>query len=236
MLPKTLLKQIAQLGQKKFRDQSHCFVVEGQKSVRDFYDQRWEWEGLYATTPQEDLPFTQISLAEMGRITQFKTPSPVLGVFKKQKELLLPENESVLVLDQIRDPGNLGTIIRQASWFGFQHVLCSKDSVDCYNPKVVQASMGGLARVACHYGDLISFLSQTQLAVYGAGLEGKSIYKHSFKTPAAIVFGSESHGFSPAVAATIQEWITIPSVHAKSVESLNIASASAIVLSAFAQS
>ena len=235
MLPKTLLKQIAQLGQKKFRDQSHCFVVEGQKSVRDFYDQGWEWEGLYSTSPQKELPSTQISPAEMGRITQFKTPSPVLGVFKKRDEPLLPKRESILVLDQIRDPGNLGTIIRQANWFGFQHVLCSKDSVDCYNPKVVQASMGGLARVTCHYRDLISFLSQTQLTVYGAGLEGKSIYKHAFKTPAAIVFGSESHGFSPAVKATIQEWITIPSVQTQRVESLNIASASAIVLSTFTQ-
>ena len=231
MLPKSRLKQIAQLSQKKFRDQTGCFVVEGHKSVHDFFEQGWEWTELLSTEPQDSLPTTVVSTAEMIRMTQFKTASPMLGVFKKRKPIALPTNESVLVLDQISDPGNLGTILRQASWFGIQHVLCSEQSVDCYNSKVVQASMGGMARVYCHYGNLVAFLSGTQLPVFGAGLSGKSIYEAEVKGPAVYAFGSESHGFRKEVASNIQQWITIPAKETDSVESLNIASASAIVLS-----
>ena len=231
MLPKSRLKQIAQLGQKKFRDQTDSFLVEGVKSVTDFYLNGWENEGIYAVSPHEGLPVHLISESEMKRISQFKTASPTLGVFKKRVQSPVSTTTSAIVLDRISDPGNLGTIIRLASWFGVNQIVCSKDTVDCYNPKVVQASMGGLARVSCYYDDLVPFLSQTQATVYGAGLQGDSIYTATFESPMALVFGSESHGFSKEVAAAIQKWINIPPANTQAVESLNVATAAAIVLS-----
>lgn len=231
MLPKSHLKQITQLGQKKFRDQTNMFLVEGVKSVTDFYENGWEYEGIYAVAPHDSLPVQLISESDMKRITQFKTASPILGVFKKRKPLPVSTSDSVIVLDRIGDPGNLGTIIRLASWFGINQIVCSKDTVDCYNPKVVQASMGGVARVSCYYDDLVSFLALTKATVYGAGLQGEAVHTVTFDSPMALVFGSESHGFRNEVAAAIQKWITIPSANQQAVESLNVATATAIVLS-----
>ena len=170
MLPKTELKKIAQLGLKKFRDQTGLFIVEGQKSVVDFLDQGWHCEGLYSTQKFDGLQTNMITEKEMQRITQFKAASPILGIFQKRLSSAIPNQESALLLDGISDPGNLGTIIRQASWFGVSHVICSTQSVDAYNPKVVQASMGGLARVTVHYTNLESFLSRVTLPIYGLAL------------------------------------------------------------------
>ena len=230
MLPKSQLKQIAQLGQKKFRDQTGLFVVEGIKSVQDFLDQGWGHEGLFATTAYERHPATIVSPDDMRRMTQFKTASPILGVFKKPKASAPPLDRTVLVLDGIRDPGNLGTIIRQASWFGIAHVVCSPDSTDCYNPKVIQASMGAMARVQLHYAPIDSFLKQFSYPVIGLDLEGASIYDTLIQEPLAIVFGSESHGISDSVVTMLDQKITIPPKHPNTVESLNVASAAAITL------
>lgn len=233
MLPKSQLKKIAQLGQKKFRDQSGLFVVEGQKSVLDFLDQGWGCEGLYSTRIFDGLTTVGVSVKEMQRMTQFKTASPLLGVFKKRLSTAIPSQESALLLDGISDPGNLGTIIRQASWFGISIIICSPQTVDAYNPKVVQASMGGLARVAVYYTHLESFLLQSTLPVYGMELAGMPLQKVSWQQPAYLVFGSEAHGISKGVSRKLSQSVTIPAVGQAAVESLNVASASAIVLASF---
>jgi len=233
MLPKTELKKIAQLGLKKFRDQTGLFIVEGQKSVVDFLDQGWHCEGLYSTQKFDGLQTNMISEKEMQRITQFKAASPILGIFQKRLSSAIPTQESALLLDGISDPGNLGTIIRQASWFGVSHVICSTQSVDAYNPKVVQASMGGLARVTVHYTNLESFLFRATLPIYGLALTGLPIQKVSWDRPAYLAFGSESHGISEAVLGKLTQCVTIPAVGHSAVESLNVASAAAIVLASF---
>ena len=233
MLPKDKLKKIAQLGQKKFREQTGLFVVEGQKSVLDFLDQGWVSEGLYSTKEIKGLVTQQVSEKEMQRMTQFKTASPLLGVFRQKHTGELPITETALILDGLNDPGNLGTILRQASWFGISHVVCSPNTVDAYNPKVVQASMGGLARVGVHYTDLESFLNQSSLTVYGFELGGQALSEISWQRPAHLVFGSESHGISAGIAQKLSYSLTIPSYGLQAVESLNVASASAIVLADF---
>lgn len=230
MLPKSLLKQIAQLGQKKFRDQRGLFIVEGRKSVLDFVNQGWKYEGIYTTDSNVTILTDRVSEKEMERMSQMKTPSPMLGVFRKAAPVSIPEKQTIIVLDGIRDPGNLGTIIRQASWFGLQHIVCSKETVDAYNPKVVQASMGGLARVAVHYLDLVSFLTKAACPVYGMSLDGTPLPSIAFRQPAYLVFGSESHGIAPKIEEILTTKVCIPPLHPNAVESLNVASASAIVL------
>ena len=140
----------------------------------------------------------------------------------------------VLALDGIKDPGNMGTIIRLADWFGVGHILCTTDSVDQYNPKVVQSAMGSIRRVNLHYGDLVDMLSQLEShKIYACDLNGVSIYDTSFKEKAILIMGSESHGISKEVNSIVDNKITIPSVSNTEIDSLNVASATAISLSLF---
>ena len=230
MITNKALKQIKSLTKKKFRKEYQQFVVEGLKSVEEFIIQGYQPEAVYATEQLDTVSATMIKPAEMRRITALKNPSPVLAVFKMPTPVELPQKGRVLVLDQITDPGNLGTLIRLCDWFGISDLVCSLDTVDCYNPKVVQASMGSLGRVKCHYTALEVYLSKSILPVYGTYMKGKSIYSTSLPEDVLLVFGNEANGISESVSEYVTEKLTIPRISTPGPESLNIAVAASITL------
>nr|WP_317198314.1 RNA methyltransferase [Mucilaginibacter ginkgonis] len=181
----------------------------------------------------KNINILEISVADMARISSLKTPPGVLALITIPTPLSLNsallKNKFSLVLDGVQDPGNMGTIIRTADWFGIKNVICSEDTVDVYNPKVVQATMGSLSRVAVHYADLETVISNAQLPVFGALLNGKSIYETNFGSEAIVVMGNEGNGISEKLQQIIQQPITIPQVG--EAESLNVAVATAIFCS-----
>lgn len=230
MITKKEQKAIRSLGTKKNRKVLQQFVAEGEKTVRSFLAAGYVPVAIYGTVASADLACSIIKPDEMRRISQLKNPATILAVFPIQKPKKEPNCGRILVLDNVSDPGNLGTLIRLCHWFGIEHVVCSPDSVDCYNPKVVQATMGSLAKVHCHYLELIPFLTSSALPLYGTFLSGDSIHEIDLPKDAIIVFGSEAQGISPAVAAIIPRAITIPRGTNDGPESLNIATAAAIVM------
>ncbi|MBR3065932.1 MAG: RNA methyltransferase [Bacteroidales bacterium] len=231
MLSKNEIKEIRALGQKKFRDERGLFVVEGEKLVEEAMRSGFDIVGHYR--------MEEIGEETMARISQLTHPSPVLAVVRQPSQPALPSvepDELVLALDGIRDPGNLGTILRIADWFGIRHVLASADTVELYNPKVVQATMGAIFRVQVYYGDLTrSFASLRMTAVYGTFLEGDTIYQTPLTKGGILVMGSEANGISPEVAATVTQKLYIPPypAGAHTSESLNVAVATAIACSEF---
>ena len=231
MLSKNDIKEIRALGQKKFRDERGLFVVEGEKLVEEALRSGFDIVGHYR--------MEEIGEETMARISQLTHPSPVLAVVRQPSQPALPSvgpDELVLALDGIRDPGNLGTILRIADWFGIRHVLASADTVELYNPKVVQATMGAIFRVQVYYGDLTrSFTSLRIPAVYGTFLEGDTIYQTPLTKGGILVMGSEANGISPEVAATVTQKLYIPHypAGAHTSESLNVAVATAIACSEF---
>ncbi|MDA9985235.1 RNA methyltransferase, partial [Flavobacteriaceae bacterium] len=235
MITKKELKSISSLRLKKNRKELGQFVAEGTKTVEALIESGLAPSALYATQESDLHQVTLVGQKDMERMTLLKNASPMLGLFSIPSEPSLPTMGRVLVLDAIADPGNLGTIIRLCDWFGIEHILCSEDTVDCYNPKVVQATMGSLARVYCHYTDLNTFLSQSDLPIYGTFLEGESIYETSFPENAMLVLGSESHGISPAIEALVTCRVTIPRKVKQGPESLNVAIAGALTLGEFCQ-
>lgn len=235
-ISKSQIKLVRSLQQKKYRDETGLFVAEGDKCVgellKSFELVQFYREGGNATR------------TEIEQLSGLRTPQGVVGVFKKRPvgDWKLEIGELVLALDGIQDPGNLGTIIRTCDWFGVHTILCSPDTADCYNPKVVQATMGALARVHVQYLDLPSFLQNTTLPVYGTLLDGKDMYEelnnervNELKKAGIIIMGNEGNGISQAVRPFITHPLRIPSYpkDAETSESLNVAIATAIVLSEF---
>tara|TARA_S200000501_G_scaffold114720_1_gene107752 strand:- start:375 stop:1097 length:723 start_codon:yes stop_codon:yes gene_type:complete len=227
-------KLITQLSKKKYRIQNGLFVAEGKKVVNELINSDWPFEILLSSEENFHPKAELLNLEEMERITHFKNPSPVLGVF------ILPESQEIIAetttiaVDDISDPGNLGTIIRLCDWFGLSELICSKTTVDCYNPKVIQASMGSIARVRCHYvKDLGASLTALKKPIYGATTKGDSIYTAQLSKEASYVFGSESHGISESLLKHLTGQLSIPQFRegGDSAESLNVANASAIFLS-----
>ena len=227
-------KLITQLSIKKYRIQNRLFVAEGKKVVNELINSDWPFEILLSSEENFHPKAELLNLEEMERITHFKNPSPVLGVF------VLPESQEIIAetttiaVDDISDPGNLGTIIRLCDWFGLSELICSKTTVDCYNPKVIQASMGSIARVRCHYvKDLGASLTALKKPIYGATTKGDSIYTAQLSKEASYVFGSESHGISESLLKHLTGRLSIPQFReaGDSAESLNVANASAIFLS-----
>ena len=227
-------KLITQLSKKKYRIQNGLFVAEGKKVVNELINSDWPFEILLSSEENFHPKAELLNLEEMERITHFKNPSPVLGVF------ILPESQEIIAetttiaVDDISDPGNLGTIIRLCDWFGLSELICSKTTVDCYNPKVIQASMGSIARVRCHYvKDLGASLTALKKPIYGATTKGDSIYTAQLSKEASYVFGSESHGISESLLSHLTGQLSIPQFRegGNSAESLNVANASAIFLS-----
>ena len=235
MITKKELKEINLLGTKKGRKIQQRFVVEGKKSVAEFIDAGFQQHGLYSISASPDEGVVLVTEKEMQKMSFLKNASPTLGVFAIPQKKSIPLKGRILVLDQVADPGNLGTILRVCDWFGIKHIIGSLDTVDCYNPKVVQASMGSLARVDCHYTDLQAFLSNDLRPVYGTYLEGTSVYGATLPEDAILVMGSEANGISEKVGSFIDHKITIPRKGSKGPESLNVAIATALILGEIAR-
>ena len=238
MLSKSQIKLIKSLAQKKFRNKHELFIVEGLKGVGEFVDSDFELVSLFTTGETFDISDDRLNFvekSELKKITSLKTPQEVLAVFKIPRQNIVKTEGLVLALDGVRDPGNLGTIIRLCDWFGVENLICSLDTVDCYNPKVVQASMGSLARVNITYLDLHEYLKQQkEFPIYGTLLQGENIYESELKESAIVVMGNEANGISKEIESLIIDKITIPQFGKnQSAESLNVATATSIVLSEF---
>lgn len=232
MLSNNQRKQIVLLAQKKHREQQRLFVAEGEKIVMELLQAGFTSTSLFSCTVFPEIDTVLIDLPTMKKITHLKNPSPILGVFQYPEVRIAPSEDPIIALDSIRDPGNLGTIIRLCDWFGLSQLVCSESTVDCFNPKVIQASMGSIARVNCQYVNLESYLSQSEKKVYGAALGGSSLYKESLETNSIMIFGNESHGISEHLFPLIDKNIAIPRFRKGSVpESLNVATATSIFLS-----
>ena len=233
MISKNEIKEIKALGQKKFRDERRLFVVEGEKLVAEALQSGFDIVAHYRV---ED-----IGVEAMARISQLTHPSPALAIVRQPDPApaSIQPDELVLALDGIRDPGNLGTILRIADWFGIHTILASEDTVEVYNPKVVQATMGAIFRVRVHYCDLRSeFQIATErqtMTVYGTFLDGDNIYQTPLTRGGIIVMGSEANGISPAVASAVTRRLYIPPFppDAHTSESLNVAVATAITVAEF---
>ncbi len=244
MITKSDVKYIQSLAHKKFREEEGVFVIEGTKMVgeliQEFPDKIVH---LYATQQwvdevvREKILDSKISVIDemtLGKISQLKSPNQVIAVVKIPIHLAKDNSTSKLtvVLDQIQDPGNLGTIIRTCDWFGVQSIVCSLDTVDAYNPKTVQSAKGSLLRMNIQYADLITYLSSKKgVAIYAAALNGNSIYEIEVKELSIIIVGNEASGISKEVMVLANQTITIPKIG--KAESLNAGIATAIILSHF---
>ncbi len=239
MLSKNKIKQIQQLKQKKYRNKYGLFVVEGKKSVTEFLENKmFELDVLYHTkefkTNIKNNRIIEISEKELSKISFLKTPQQVVAIFKKTPNKKIQESNLIIALDAIQDPGNLGTIIRLADWFGITKIVCSLDTVDCFNPKVVQATMGSLNRVELVYTNLNEYLKNTKKPVYAAIMDGDNVYQIELKKNAILLMGNEANGISQENLSLVTDKIAIPRFGENSkTESLNVATATAILLSEF---
>lgn len=232
-------KLVRALAQKKQRDKQQAFIAEGPKLIAEFLAAGYSL--VYLFTSDVNLFVDQkpilVSPDELQTLSQLTTANSCLAVFAIPQSRQLPDNGLKLALDAVRDPGNLGTIIRLCDWFGITELVCSSDTVDCYNPKVVQATMGSLARVSINYTDLNNYLKQSTLPIYGAFMDGTSIYQETLPQDAILVMGNEANGIRPDIEALIQQRISIPRFgQLQETESLNVATATAILLSEFRRS
>ena len=235
-LSKNHLKLITSLSQKKYRHKYKLFIVEGIKVVQEFLNSSYELEILFSTESSFSYldSFIEVSEQELKKISSLKTPNKVIALFKIPVEKNSSPSGLIVALDAINDPGNLGTIIRLCDWFGIDQLLCSKETVDCYNTKVVQSSMGSLTRVAISYIDLKEYLISVSIPVFIADMDGDNIYEMKPPTSAVLVMGNEANGISNSIKQIVSTKITIPRYgNSQLTESLNVATATAILLSEF---
>ncbi len=236
-LSKNQLKLITSLQQKKYRTNYNLFIAEGTKVVGEFLNSNFEIEQLFCVDKlgYENIEkATIISDSELKKISTLKTPNNVLGIFKIPLKEPIKNEGLVIALDEINDPGNLGTIIRLCDWFGVDQLICSTNTVDCYNSKVVQASMGSLTRVSIIYADLETYLQNMELPKYASLMEGENVYKSSLPKNAILVMGNEANGISNSILKLLTNTISIPRFgNLQQTESLNVATATAILLSEF---
>lgn len=240
MLSKNQLKYIQSLHQKKFRQQHGAFLVEGAKSVQEVLQSDFQTELVVATeafykenanlTDNQRTPVEIASVADLERAGTLESNNAALAVVrtKENRPLLAGPDEIALILDDIRDPGNLGTILRIADWYGVRKILCSETSADVYNPKVISASKGSFTRVNWWYGDITQVLTQSTHAVYGAFLDGADVHSLAFGSSGYLVMGNESNGIRPDVATFVTQRVTIPRYG--DAESLNVGIATAVLL------
>jgi len=245
MLTKNQIKFIKSLSLKKYRDESGCFLAEGNKLVADllpFFDCElllFESSWLATQGNVRSLQLVKAETGEIDKVSLLKNPQQVLAVFRQPRYTLdftSLSGKLSLVLDSVQDPGNLGTIVRIADWFGIENVICSSETADVYNPKTVQATMGALARVKIHYTDLSVFLKQNKtLPVYGTFLNGEDIFAGNLTPEGLIVMGNEGNGISEKIEPFISKRLYIPNFPANrsTSESLNVAVATAITCAEF---
>ena len=257
-ISKNQIKFIRSLSQKKVRDSEQLFLAEGEKCVREML-QSFEPYLIASSSPLSGIEALEATETEIEQMSQLRHPQGVVAVFKMptmvdlNATFKMPISQEataasglMLALDGVQDPGNLGTIIRTADWFGIEHIICSQDTVDCWNPKVVQATMGALARVHVHYIDLYSFIQNVSQSsqdsnsfpIYGTLLDGKNMYAPDAipsKQRGIIIMGNEGNGISSAIRSLITHPLYIPSFPAErpTSESLNVGIATAIILAEF---
>jgi len=238
MLSKSQIKLITSLKQKKYRQQYGFFVVEGVKTIRELLQSNSELQKLYATASFniDAKDEVIISDSDLKRISFLTTPNKALAIFKIPESKPIDNSGLIVALDSIRDPGNLGTIIRLCDWFGVKELICSKETVDCFNPKVIQATMGSITRVNVSYMNLVPFLRGIETSVFGAFMEGENVYHKTLPKTGVLVMGNEANGVSKEVEAVITEKMSIPRFgDLQATESLNVATATAILLSEFSR-
>ena len=232
MITKNQIKLIKSLRLKKNRIQSGFFVAEGEKIVDELLKSDLEAVNIFSISEKyKNLKnYISINSTQLKQISNLKSPNNVTGIFKIPVNKEIDFNSNIIALEEINDPGNLGTIIRLCDWFGIKNIICSDNSVDCYNPKVVQSTMGSISRVSISYMEFDNLISSVSHNTVAADLNGKSLKEHIFSKNQIIFFGNESNGFSQKVSSNIKTKITIQRYN-DNVESLNLASSVAIVLS-----
>ena len=238
MVSKNQIKLITSLQQKKYRIINQLFFAEGVKVIQELLRSNFELEHLYTTQYDfEEVLESKKSLIhenDLKKISVLTTPNSCLAVFKIPEEKPIIASGLIIALDDVRDPGNIGTILRLCDWFGIKQVICSKETVDIYNPKVVQATMGSITRVNVSYVDLAEYITQTDLPVFGTFMDGDNIYKANLPQEAIVVMGNEANGISEAIEEITQSRLSIPRFgDLKQAESLNVATATGIILSEF---
>lgn len=240
-MTKAEIQSIRSLSDKRTRDAEHLFIAEGDKLVEEIRNSKFRIRRIYTTHPDiKGENVEHIDKKEMERISQLKTATDTLAVVEQPLHRLDIEPKALmLALDGVQNPGNLGTIIRLADWFGIKDIVCSKECADCYNPKVVQATMGAILRVRVHYvDDLANFLGSAKakgMPIYGTLLTGKNIYTTNIENRGIVVMGNEGRGVSEECSATLTHQLLIPPypADAPTSESLNVAMATGIILSEF---
>ena len=229
-------KLITSLSQKKYRQKHQLFIAEGVKVVRELLKSSFELEIIFSTDHEfSSLDcFVQVSDQELKKISSLKTPNKVLALFKIPSQKKINSSGLIVALYTVNDPGNLGTIIRLCDWFGVEQLVCSKDTVDCYNSKVVQATMGSLTRVSISYLNLPEYLQTVSLPIFIADMDGVNIHKAKLPASAVLVMGNEANGVSETLKQLVSNKISIPRYgNSNQVESLNVATATAVLLNEF---
>ena len=234
MISKNQIKFVRQLEQKKYRKKEGLFVAEGPKVVGDLLRAGFKAHTIFATSEWESQgqTFLEVSDEELRRVSFLQHPQRVLALFFIPTESVPSVSSLSLALDDVQDPGNLGTIIRIADWFGIDTIYCSENTADAWSPKVVQATMGSIARVNIIYTDLQELISKAKVPVYGTLLDGQDIYTQELSKEGIIVMGNEGNGISAPIRKLINRKLLIPQFH-EGPESLNVAIATAITCSEF---
>lgn len=239
MLSKSQISFIKSLHQKKYRKENGIFIIEGIKSIIEFIQSNYQVQSIYYLEQYRSLlpalpaniKLFEVNNAELDKISTLQTPQGILALVNipesPELDTTALKNVFSLVLDGVQDPGNMGTIIRTADWFGFKQIICSNNCVEVYNPKTVQATMGSLSRINIYYEDLPAFLKHVELPVFGAVLNGTSIYETKWGKEGLVVLGNEGQGITPEVMKLISHPVTIPRVG--QAESLNVAISAAIL-------
>lgn len=235
MLTAHQIKIYQSLDKKKFREKHSLFLVEGNKNISEIHKSRYKIKDLFSINPTElsflGVKVTEVNEKELKKISFLQHPKDSIAVCELISSEKSTEKGIQLLLDGIQDPGNLGTIIRLADWFGIEQIICSEDTVDCYNPKVIQASMGSFSRVNLVYENLEMTISETSFPTYGTAMEGENLYKINFPTCFNIVLGNEGNGIRKEILDQISKNISIPRFgKLQSTESLNVSIAAGIIL------
>ncbi|WP_407480429.1 TrmH family RNA methyltransferase [Elizabethkingia miricola] len=235
MLTHNTIKTLQSLDKKKFRQKYNLFLVEGNKIIRELPNSAFKIQTVYSVNPNElafkDVEVHQITEPELKKISFLQHPKDSIAVCIPVEQKLNKKKKIRLILDGIQDPGNMGTIIRLADWFGIEEIVCSEDTVDFYNPKVIQASMGSFTRVNIVYTDLSEFLQDKGTPNYITDMDGENVFQSDFPEAFNLILGNEGNGIRPVTEELADKKITIPRFGSKqNTESLNVAMATGIIL------
>lgn len=235
MLTAHTIKVLQSLDKKKFRQKYNLFLVEGNKIICELFNSKVKIKEIFSTDPQKldrvDVPITHISENELKKISMLQHPKDSVAVCYLEPQEKSEDKDIQLVLDGIQDPGNLGTIIRLADWFGIEQIICSEDTVDVYNPKVIMATMGSFTRVNVVYTDLTEYLSETENVNIGTDMDGENIYSFEKPQKLNLILGNEGNGMRAETEQLIQKSVMIPRFgKSQSTESLNVSMAAGIIL------